>query len=110
MNVPNSDSKAQSDLSPPAPKLRPHFAPENDGSAAVAANADPRRKQRNYDGKSGGRGGIRTHGGSPHARFRVECLKPDSATLPALELSMVKGAALCNDDGFCAGESEYACL
>ncbi len=29
-----------------------------------------------------GRGGIRTHGGFPHARFRVECLKPDSATLP----------------------------
>ena len=56
--------------------------------------------------KRGGRGGIRTHGGLPHARFRVECLKPDSATLPALELSMVKGAALCNDDGFCAGESE----
>src|SRR5438067_523121 len=47
----------------------------------------------------GGRGGIRTHGGLPHARFRVECLKPDSATLPAAELSMVKGAALCNDDG-----------
>ena len=33
-----------------------------------------------YDGS--GRGGIRTHGGFPHARFRVECLKPDSATLP----------------------------
>jgi hypothetical protein len=32
--------------------------------------------------KIGGRGGIRTHGGLPHARFRVECLKPDSATLP----------------------------
>src|SRR5438477_2438117 len=31
---------------------------------------------------NGGRGGIRTHGGFPHARFRVECLKPDSATLP----------------------------
>ena len=31
---------------------------------------------------TGGRGGIRTHGGLPHARFRVECLKPDSATLP----------------------------
>src|SRR2546423_103092 len=30
----------------------------------------------------GGRGGIRTHGGFPHARFRVECLKPGSATLP----------------------------
>jgi hypothetical protein len=30
-----------------------------------------------------GRGGIRTHGGFPHARFRVECLKPDSATLPS---------------------------
>ena len=30
----------------------------------------------------GGRGGIRTHGGFPHARFRVDCLKPDSATLP----------------------------
>ncbi len=29
-----------------------------------------------------GRGGIRTHGEFPHARFRVECLKPDSATLP----------------------------
>src|SRR5205085_9169087 len=29
-----------------------------------------------------GRGGIRNHGGFPHARFRVECLKPDSATLP----------------------------
>ena len=33
-----------------------------------------------HDGN--GRGGIRTHGGFPHARFRVECLKPDSATLP----------------------------
>ena len=33
-----------------------------------------------YEGN--GRGGIRTHGGLPHARFRVECLKPDSATLP----------------------------
>src|ERR1043166_5944669 len=32
---------------------------------------------------NGGRGGIRTHGGLPHARFRVECLKPDSATLPS---------------------------
>ena len=32
---------------------------------------------------TGGRGGIRTHGGLPHARFRVECLKPDSATLPS---------------------------
>jgi hypothetical protein len=32
--------------------------------------------------KDRGRGGIRTHGGLPHARFRVECLKPDSATLP----------------------------
>src|SRR5215467_15303000 len=32
-----------------------------------------------------GRGGIRTHGGLPHARFRVECLKPDSATLPCLQ-------------------------
>src|SRR5438132_11034396 len=32
--------------------------------------------------RRGGRGGIRTHGGFPHARFRVECLKPDSATLP----------------------------
>ena len=32
--------------------------------------------------RNSGRGGIRTHGGSPHARFRVECLKPDSATLP----------------------------
>jgi hypothetical protein len=32
--------------------------------------------------EGGGRGGIRTHGGFPHARFRVECLKPDSATLP----------------------------
>ena len=32
--------------------------------------------------REAGRGGIRTHGGFPHARFRVECLKPDSATLP----------------------------
>ena len=32
--------------------------------------------------EANGRGGIRTHGGLPHARFRVECLKPDSATLP----------------------------
>src|SRR5215471_13823397 len=47
----------------------------------------------------GGRGGIRTHGGLPHARFRVECLKPDSATLPAANLSMAKGPALCNVDG-----------
>ena len=31
----------------------------------------------------GGRGGIRTHGRFlADARFRVECLKPDSATLP----------------------------
>ena len=35
--------------------------------------------------QNGGRGGIRTHGGFPHARFRVECLKPDSATLPCGE-------------------------
>src|SRR5437867_7988658 len=41
---------------------------------AIAASASL------YDGN--GRGGIRTHGGFPHARFRVECLKPDSATLP----------------------------
>ncbi len=34
------------------------------------------------ENQNGGRGGIRTHGGLPHARFRVECLKPDSATLP----------------------------
>ena len=34
--------------------------------------------------EASGRGGIRTHGGFPHARFRVECLKPDSATLPSL--------------------------
>ena len=34
------------------------------------------------DLEGNGRGGIRTHGGFPHARFRVECLKPDSATLP----------------------------
>src|SRR6476469_3106295 len=40
-------------------------------------NVDSILKDRN-----GGRGGIRTHGGLPHARFRVECLKPDSATLP----------------------------
>ena len=32
--------------------------------------------------RANGRGGIRTHGGFPHARFRVECLKPASATLP----------------------------
>ena len=30
----------------------------------------------------GGRGGIRTRGRLPYVRFRVECLKPDSATLP----------------------------
>src|SRR5438874_1307109 len=36
----------------------------------------------NSQKKNGGRGGIRTHGGFPHDRFRVECLKPDSATLP----------------------------
>src|SRR5206468_6326377 len=36
----------------------------------------------NRGSNRGGRGGIRTHGGFPHARFRVECLKPDSATLP----------------------------
>src|SRR5436305_2315257 len=36
----------------------------------------------NRGSNRGGRGGIRTHGGLPHARFRVECLKPDSATLP----------------------------
>src|SRR6266498_1875659 len=35
--------------------------------------------------KYGGRGGIRIHGGFPLARFRVECLKPDSATLPRSE-------------------------
>jgi hypothetical protein len=33
--------------------------------------------------KTDGRGGIRTHGPVVRdARFRVECLKPDSATLP----------------------------
>src|SRR5881628_2105508 len=37
----------------------------------------------NRGSNRGGRGGIRTHGGLPHARFRVECLKPDSATLPS---------------------------
>ena len=31
---------------------------------------------------SGGRGGIRTRGSLRYVRFRVECLKPDSATLP----------------------------
>jgi hypothetical protein len=36
--------------------------------------------------EAGGRGGIRTHGGLPHARFRVECLKPDSATLPKIDI------------------------
>ena len=33
---------------------------------------------------SGGRGGIRTRGRFPYVRFRVECLKPDSATLPCV--------------------------
>src|SRR4030095_12145487 len=33
-----------------------------------------------YDGN--GRGGIRTHGGFPHARFRVAWLKPGSAPPP----------------------------
>ena len=33
--------------------------------------------------ENGGRGGIRTHGWLlANARFRVECLQPDSATLP----------------------------
>src|SRR5438552_10324389 len=36
----------------------------------------------NRGSNRGGRGGIRTHGELPHTRFRVECLKPDSATLP----------------------------
>src|SRR6266403_5311620 len=44
--------------------------PRDDDDLSVRKNQD------------GGRGGIRTHGGLPHARFRVECLKPDSATLP----------------------------
>jgi hypothetical protein len=39
----------------------------------------------------GGRGGIRTHGGLPHARFRVECLKPDSATLPSIAAALSIG-------------------
>ena len=34
--------------------------------------------------KNGGRGGIRTRGRFPYVRFRVECLKPDSATLPCV--------------------------
>jgi hypothetical protein len=46
---------------------------------AAAIPAKQRAKQ------DGGRGGIRTHGGFPHSRFRVECLKPDSATLPIEE-------------------------
>ena len=43
-----------------------------------------------------GRGGIRTHGGLPHARFRVECLKPDSATLPCRNMKMSKPACAKN--------------
>src|SRR6267143_2225557 len=59
-----------------------------------STTAAPQRKDRRWDAFmpsrisrrfSGGRGGIRTHGGLPHARFRVECLKPDSATLPFLQ-------------------------
>ncbi len=38
--------------------------------------------------RDNGRGGIRTHGGFPHARFRVECLKPDSATLPRRKMNV----------------------
>jgi hypothetical protein len=38
---------------------------------------------RSLPDQRGGRGGIRTHGRFlADARFRVECLKPDSATLP----------------------------
>src|SRR5215470_15187717 len=47
-------------------------------TAAKRARATPQVQ-------NGGRGGIRTHGGFPHARFRVECLKPDSATLPPVK-------------------------
>src|SRR6266550_3822162 len=46
----------------------------------------------------GGRGGIRTHGGLPHARFRVECLKPDSATLPTINRHYLARWALCKTD------------
>src|SRR5437773_8049276 len=50
-------------------------------------NAALSNQSRFYEAEmnGGGRGGIRTHGGFPHARFRVECLKPDSATLPTGE-------------------------
>jgi hypothetical protein len=45
--------------------------------------------------RANGRGGIRTHGGFPHARFRVECLKPDSATLPTLDIvRVISGGAI----------------
>src|SRR6266403_5812800 len=44
------------------------------------------------ENQNGGRGGIRTHGGLPHARFRVECLKPDSATLPFFAKRRCSGA------------------
>jgi hypothetical protein len=42
----------------------------------------PRAGAFRWKNQGSGRGGIRTHGGFPHARFRVECLKPGSATLP----------------------------
>ncbi len=57
-------------------KLRVGFLSLRRGSLSLCAS---------LQAKAGGRGGIRTHGGLPHARFRVECLKPDSATLPFLQ-------------------------
>ena len=38
--------------------------------------------------RGGGMGGIRTRGRFPYVRFRAECLKPDSATLPCINKRM----------------------
>ena len=44
----------------------------------------------------GGRGGIRTRGRLPYVRFRVECLKPDSATLPCRRSNSLRNKLLCS--------------
>ena len=49
---------------------------------APAGSGEPVAQWFQPDFENGGRGGIRTHGELPHVRFRVECLKPGSATLP----------------------------
>jgi hypothetical protein len=56
---------------------------------------------------AGGRGGIRTHGGLPHARFRVECLKPDSATLPFTSITRQNAVIMRRSGGFVNGAEPF---